>query len=235
MNILVTGAGGQVGAEIVRRAADAPGKVIGLRRSDLDITDSAAVEATLDRLDPDLVVNAAAYTAVDRAEEETEAAASVNRDGAGNLARGCSLRGIPLFHFSTDYVFDGEPVSDENPTEPTKEDHPARPLNVYGRTKLQGEEAVRQELPQHLILRISWVFSAHGHNFVLFCGFCGDFTINSRIPRRSSSRSDEARSLMWLSTSVEVLRPLGVGGVPFSAVRIIGRFLSPRDSPMGIA
>jgi len=109
---------------------------------------------------PDAVINAAAYTAVDRAESEVEAAFAVNRDGPANLARACERAGISLIHISTDYVFDGSKQG------AYVEGDPVSPLGVYGESKLAGEEAVRTLCPKHLILRTSWVFSAHGNNFV---------------------------------------------------------------------
>ncbi len=157
MTVLVTGANGQVGWEVAQRGGTA---VTALDRLALDITDATAVAATLDRDPPTVVVNCAAYTAVDRAETESELAFAVNRDGPAVLARACAERGIPLLHLSTDYVFDGA-----RPAPWRESDQPA-PLGVYGQSKWEGEEAVRQHCAQHLILRVSWVFGAHGHNFV---------------------------------------------------------------------
>ena len=111
-------------------------------------------------LKPDLVVNAAAYTQVERAEDEPELAMAVNGEGAGNVAAACARGGCPLIHLSTDYVFDGRQPG------PYREDDVTAPLNVYGRSKLEGERAVRAGLYRHLILRVSWVFSATGSNFV---------------------------------------------------------------------
>ncbi len=159
MKLLVTGAGGQVGRELVR-AAGFGGEVVGLTRSDLDVTDREAVRRVVERYAPAAVINAAAYTAVDRAETEPDLAFSVNRDGPAHLAAACAAAGIPLVHFSTDYVFDGTKGV------PYTEADPANPLGVYGQSKWAGEEAVRERLDRHVILRTSWVFSAHGHNFV---------------------------------------------------------------------
>ncbi len=154
MKVLVTGAGGQVGREL-RRA----GEVIGLTRADLDVTDRGAVRRALETHAPSVVINAAAYTAVDRAEAEPDLAFAVNRDGPAHLADTCAEAGIPLLHVSTDYVFDGKGA-------PYTEDDPAHPLGVYGQSKWEGEEAVRNRLDRHIVLRTSWVFSAHGPNFV---------------------------------------------------------------------
>ncbi|RMF14399.1 MAG: dTDP-4-dehydrorhamnose reductase [Candidatus Dadabacteria bacterium] len=158
MRLLVVGAGGQLGAELIRSIS--PHKVIGLKRDALDVTDTGAVAESLERFRPDAVVNASAYTAVDRAESEPEAAFGVNRDGAANLATACARLAIPLVHVSTDYVFDGRKSL------PYVEEDVPNPLGVYGRSKQAGEEAVREVCPRHLIFRTSWVFSAHGHNFV---------------------------------------------------------------------
>jgi dTDP-4-dehydrorhamnose reductase len=160
MKILVTGAAGQVGWEIARRGADLGHEMAALDRSQLDICDAEAVNRVLESSAADLVINAAAYTAVDRAEQEPQLAYSVNREGPLNLAASCAWLGIPLFHLSTDYVFDG------SKREPYREDDPVAPLGVYGRSKWEGEEAIRQRLTAHLILRVSWVFGPHGHNFV---------------------------------------------------------------------
>lgn len=116
----------------------------------------SAVRAT----QPDLVVNAAAYTQVERAEDEPEPAMAVNGAGAGNVAAACAEWGCRLIHLSTDYVFDGRR------SRPYREEDATAPLNVYGRSKLEGERAVRAALDRHLILRVSWVFSATGANFV---------------------------------------------------------------------
>ncbi|MEM8557124.1 MAG: dTDP-4-dehydrorhamnose reductase [Bacteroidota bacterium] len=160
MRVLIPGANGQVGRELVARAAQHGVEPIALTRADLDLADAAAVRAAVRAQRPDAVVNAAAYTAVDRAETEHELAFAVNRDGPAALAAVCAGLGIPLVHFSTDYVFDG------TKSEPYVEDDPAAPLGVYGVSKWEGEEAVRAVLDRHLIFRVSWVFSRHGGNFV---------------------------------------------------------------------
>jgi dTDP-4-dehydrorhamnose reductase len=156
MKILVTGAQGQLGQELVRRSP----AVVALDRQTLDITAIKAVEGAIAHHQPDLVINAAAYTAVDRAEVESEAAFCVNREGPRCLALVCQQADIPLFQVSTDYVFDG------TQSNPYLETDPVAPLGVYGRSKEAGEVAVRGVLDRHLILRVSWVFAGHGHNFV---------------------------------------------------------------------
>lgn len=155
--LLITGATGQVGLALVRAAGPLP--VIAVGHRDLDVTDRAAVATAVADIEPAAVVNLAAYTAVDRAEDEADVAMAVNRDGADNVAQACAGRGTPLLHVSTDYVFDG------TSTRPWTEDDPTGPLNVYGASKLAGEEAVRRH-ERHLIVRTSWIFSAEGTNFV---------------------------------------------------------------------
>src|SRR5262249_4751224 len=124
------------------------------------ITEVASIRAVLEEVRPDILINSAAYTAVDRAESEPEAAFAVNRDGVALLARACREMDVPLVHISTDYVFDG------TTTRPYREDDPAIPLGVYGRSKWEGEEALRACHPQHLIVRTAWLYGMHGANFV---------------------------------------------------------------------
>ncbi len=160
MKLLVLGGDGQVGCELRRLAWPADYRVTAFDRGDLDITVPGAVAATVARERPDIVVNAAAYTAVDRAESEPEIAWATNCTGPANLAAACREAAIPLVHISTDYVFDGEKAG------PYTEDDPVHPLGVYGASKEAGDRAVRGALPRHVILRTAWVYSAHGHNFV---------------------------------------------------------------------
>ncbi len=160
MKILILGASGQVGGELMRTAWPADAMLVGLARPQIDMTDPDSIEAALVEHRPALVVNATAYTAVDKAESDRNTAFAVNRDGPASLAAACAARGAPLIHISTDYVFDGC-----KPT-PYTEDDPVCPLGVYGASKEAGEAAVRAALPQHIILRTSWVYAAHGSNFV---------------------------------------------------------------------
>ncbi|HVC55035.1 MAG TPA: dTDP-4-dehydrorhamnose reductase, partial [Stellaceae bacterium] len=160
MRLLVLGAGGQVGRELSRFAWPAGCEVLARDRSGLDITQREAVFAAVTGGRADIVINAAAYTAVDRAESEVEAAWAGNCTGPANLAAACRDAAIPLIHISTDYVFDGAK------TGPYREDDSVNPLGVYGKSKEAGERAVREALPQHVILRTAWVYSVHGSNFV---------------------------------------------------------------------
>jgi dTDP-4-dehydrorhamnose reductase len=158
--LLVLGAGGQVGSELVRAGPVRGFAVTGLTRADLDITRAEDVRDAIVRAGCALVVNAAAYTAVDRAEREPEAAFAVNRDGAANVASACTVADVPLLHLSTDYVFDGTKATSY------VESDPVHPLSVYGASKAAGERAVVERLARHIVLRTSWVYSAVGHNFV---------------------------------------------------------------------
>jgi dTDP-4-dehydrorhamnose reductase len=160
MKLLVLGAGGQVGHELRRRAWPAGSSIAAFDRAGLDISQRDQVFAAVARERPDIVVNAAAYTAVDRAESEPDIAWAGNCTGPANLAAACHDALIPLIHLSTDYVFDGSKVG------LYREDDPVAPLGVYGKSKEAGDRAVREALPQHVILRTAWVYSAHGRNFV---------------------------------------------------------------------
>jgi dTDP-4-dehydrorhamnose reductase len=157
--VIIVGAGGQLGSELVR-ACRPTVDCAALAREDLDIGDPDAVRECLARLGAGLVINAAAYTAVDAAESEPEAAHRVNALGPENLARSCREMDARLIHVSTDFVFDGESAR------PYAPDAPTAPLGEYGRSKLAGEEALRRQLPGALILRTAWVYSSFGHNFV---------------------------------------------------------------------
>ncbi|MBB4127941.1 dTDP-4-dehydrorhamnose reductase [Xanthomonas translucens] len=169
MTTLVFGANGQVGQELLR-ALGASGPLLATTRSGrlpdgsacetADLDQPQTLGALLDRLQPTAVVNAAAYTAVDRAEQERDAALRANAEAPAAIASWCAAHGVPMVHYSTDYVFDGQS------TRPYPEDAPTAPLNVYGATKLAGEAAIRASGAQHLIFRTAWVYAAHGSNFL---------------------------------------------------------------------
>ena len=161
MRVLVTGAGGQLGRELVRTAPEGV-EVLARERDLLDVGDRSSVLHGVRAGRPTVVINAAAYTAVDKAESEPDSASRGNADGPGFLAEACREVGARLVHVSTDFVFDG--VS----SRPYRPDDAPVPLGVYGATKLEGERRVLRELPLHsLVVRTAWVHSSHGRNFVL--------------------------------------------------------------------
>jgi len=158
--ILLLGAGGQLGQEIVASASSYRVDVAARARDQTDIGAQAAVEDALRQTRPDLVVNAGAYTKVDEAESDADEAFRVNATGPGVIARACAGAGVPLIHVSTNYVFDGMKTS------PYVETDPTAPLGVYGASKLAGEAAVRAHHKKHVILRTSWVYGRFGANFL---------------------------------------------------------------------
>jgi len=170
VSVLVLGGNGQVGRELLRAFRERGEQVIVTTRSgvledgtpceraDLDQPDT--LPALLDHLAPDAIINAAAYTAVDRAEVESDAAFRVNAEAPGVIARWCAAQGVPLVHYSTDYVFDGRSAV------PYREEDPTHPLSVYGASKWAGEEAIRAAGGRHLIFRTAWVYASHSHNFL---------------------------------------------------------------------
>ena len=159
MNILLTGKNGQVGWEL-QRALQPIGKVTACDHAGLDLADAAAVRRRLDEVRPDVIVNAAAYTAVDKAESEPEQANAVNAAAPALLAQEAARRGALLIHYSTDYVYDGAKAA------PYVETDPTNPLGAYGRSKLAGEVGVQVSGADHLIFRTSWVYAARGANFL---------------------------------------------------------------------
>lgn len=169
MKLLVVGANGQVG-HALRRSLAPLGEVVATTRDGLlddgqachalDLSDLDAIAPLIERVRPDAVVNAAAYTAVDRAEDEAALAFRINAQAPERLAAACAQRGAPLVHYSTDYVFDGRG------TRPYREDDATAPLGVYGQSKRAGEEAIARSGAPHLILRTAWVYGLHGSNFL---------------------------------------------------------------------
>jgi dTDP-4-dehydrorhamnose reductase len=160
--LLQFGASGQLGDALSRmlsRDADFAATILG--RDKADLTRPAEIaKAILEAPQLDLVVNAAAYTAVDKAEEEEALAYRINAEAVEAMAKACAARGVPLIHVSTDYVYDGTKSA------PYREDDATHPMNAYGRTKLAGEEMIREHQPAHVILRTSWIYSGHGRNFL---------------------------------------------------------------------
>ncbi|MBD9442138.1 dTDP-4-dehydrorhamnose reductase [Pseudomonas sp. PDM04] len=160
MRILISGQHGQVSTELQHHLKTL-GELVVPGRGQFDLTDPQQLRQQVQRVRPDLIINAAAYTAVDQAETEPQVAFAINAVAPGILAEEAAALGIPLIHYSTDYVFDGSKSS------PYTEDDAPNPLGVYGQSKLAGEQAISAVQGQHLILRTSWVYSAHGRNFLL--------------------------------------------------------------------
>jgi dTDP-4-dehydrorhamnose reductase len=205
MKILVTGSSGQLSREL-QLALAGEGKVLALGHKLLDLAEPAQIRRQVRLLRPDLIINAAAYTAVDPAQDDRKRAFAVNAIGPGVLAEEAAALGIPLIHYSTDYVFDGRkngPYSEE--------DVPA-PLSVYGASKLAGEQAIQAVGGDHLILRTSWVYSLHGRNFLL--------TMRRLLQERDSLSvvDDEIGAPTWAGTIAAVTaemvrkRRRGAGG-----------------------
>ena len=159
MKILLLGKNGQVGSALQSSLADL-GELTAWDRSDLDLSVPDSIRESVRRARPDIIVNAAAYTAVDRAETESDLAMAINGAAVGIMAEEASRLNALLVHFSTDYVFDGSKFS------PYTESDTTHPLNVYGRTKLAGEQAICDHAARHLIFRTTWVYDAHGKNFL---------------------------------------------------------------------
>ena len=159
MRILVTGREGQV-ARALLNAAGGDVLIDALGRPEVDVTNRVSIDRAISRFSPEILVNAAAYTAVDKAETDEASAFAVNGQGAGNAAAAAATAGIPIIHVSTDYVFSGDKE------DPYREEEPTRPINVYGRSKLAGEQAVAAANPAHAILRTAWVYAPWGSNFV---------------------------------------------------------------------
>ncbi|WP_158967124.1 dTDP-4-dehydrorhamnose reductase [Paraglaciecola sp. L3A3] len=159
MKVLVTGKGGQLAWELADKAPT-EFELISLGRTELDITNAELVQQVISQHQPDVIINAAAYTAVDKAETDADMAYAVNETGARNLANVCKAQNIRLLHVSTDFVFDG------TKTTPYQTDDATNPINVYGASKLAGDIAVHETLPEAVIVRTAWVYSTNGNNFV---------------------------------------------------------------------
>ncbi len=159
MKVLVTGVKGQLGFDVVNECKKRNIDAIGVDIEEMDITNSMQVSAVIKNANVDAVIHCAAWTAVDKAEDEEEACRKVNKNGTENVVAVCRELDIPIMYFSTDYVFDGQGEK------PWKEYDQRNPLNVYGQTKYEGELAV-EAYPKHFIIRISWVFGVNGNNFI---------------------------------------------------------------------
>ena len=160
MRVLVTGGDGQLGTELCLLLRERADEAIAPDLEELDFLRADTIAAQIDRHRPDWVINCAAYTQVDKAEEEEDKAFRINRDGAREVARAARAAGAGLAHISTDFIFGGERCR------PYREDDAANPLGVYGQSKWEGEQAVREEMPDALVLRTAWVYGVHGANFV---------------------------------------------------------------------
>ncbi|UOE85845.1 dTDP-4-dehydrorhamnose reductase [Vibrio splendidus] len=161
MRVLITGCYGQVGSCLTKQLADSENtKVLALDREHLDITNQDAVNAAVTEFEPSIIINAAAHTAVDKAEDEVDLSYAINRDGPKYLAQAAQSVGAAMLHISTDYVFEGNKVGEYTETDTTN------PQGVYGASKLAGEIAVAEECDKHVILRTAWVFGEIGNNFV---------------------------------------------------------------------
>jgi len=218
MKTLILGANGQVGWELVRQAGASKLDFVALTRHELDVTRLDQITHQVCRANPHIIVNATAYTAVDKAETEPERAFAVNRDAVANLASVCRDLNIPLIHISTDYVFDG------TKTDPYVETDVTNTLGAYGRSKLAGEESIRQVLPQHYIIRTSWVFGSHGNNFVKTMLKLGEVRDELRVVNDQvgspTSAAMIAKLIFQIINTIQTKNPLPwgtyhFGGAPF--------------------
>ena len=193
--ILITGGDGQLGQALAH--SQTPHQLIVLNQQALDITSADQINQVFAVYQPDLVINAAAFTAVDAAQTQKELAFKVNRDAVQYLAQACQKKAIALCHISTDYVFDGEQ------DRPWRETDLPNPMNVYGQSKLAGEQVLQHILPQHLIVRVSWLFAKQGHNFVktmlrLFGEREEVSVVNDQIGRPTGA-ADLANALLYVA------------------------------------
>ena len=200
MRILVTGTGGQVGGELAK-SLPAHGEVIALDRAALDLADPDAIAAAMRAAKPSLVINAAAYTAVDLAERERERAFAINARAPEVMAEEAKRLGAVLVHYSTDYVFDGRASS------PYGEDDPTGPLNVYGESKLAGERAIAASGARALVLRTSWVYGLTGKNFLLTIRRLARERDEIRIVADQTGTPNWSRALAAATTRLVALGP----------------------------
>ncbi len=188
MRAMLLGAGGMLGHDLV---ATVPATVtlVPFTKAEMDITDATALAAAVADARPDVIVNAAAYTAVDRAETERDVAFRVNADAVGELGRIARSSGARVIHFSTDYVFDGRS------TEPYREDSPAHPINTYGASKLAGENALKQSEAESLIVRTQWLFGTHGKSFPRTMWERATAFVKTKVVRDQTGRPTYSRDL----------------------------------------
>jgi dTDP-4-dehydrorhamnose reductase len=207
MRIVVLGQKGQLARSLMEAGSSRALSVFSIGRPELDLSNRNSIEKAISQFDPDILINAAAYTLVDQAERESDIAFAINRDGARNAAEAARAAQIPIIQISTDYVFDG------SSPQAYRESDPTGPLNVYGRSKLEGEYAVAEVNPDYAILRTSWIYSSLGHNFL---------TSMLRVSRRACVRvvddqigcptyaPDLAEAILELCASWSSLRPVGL-------------------------
>ncbi|MDA7089056.1 dTDP-4-dehydrorhamnose reductase [Pseudomonas sp. SA3-5] len=209
MKILLLGQHGQVSREL-QLSLRGQGELIVPGRDKFDLADPAQIRQQVRQLCPDLIVNAAAYTAVDQAESEPELAFAINATAPGVLAEEAASLGVPLIHYSSDYVFDGRKPA------PYAEDDAPNPLNVYGRSKLAGEQAIEAVGAAHLILRTSWVYSLHGSNFLL--------TMQRLLQERASLSvvADQVGAPTW------------AGSIASATSQLVERWRHGRGGPWGL-
>ena len=195
LKILISGKTGQISTELQKRLADL-GELIVLGRNELDLSQPEQIRAQVRAHKPGLIINAAAYTAVDLAENEPELANAINGTAPGIFAEEAKASGIPLIHYSTDYVFDGTKAT------PYTEDDEPNPLNVYGKSKLLGERAIAGVGGDYLILRTSWVYASHGKNFLL--------TMQRLLQEKPELRvvADQIGAPTWAGTIAQSTRQL---------------------------
>ena len=203
--LLVFGGAGQVGRAFAETTPPAEWTVTTLSHTEADITEPGSIERAIAAHRPTFIANAAAYTAVDKAEAESGTCARINRDGAGVVARVAAAAKVPLIHISTDYVFDGAKSG------PWMEDDAVGPLGVYGVTKEAGERQVREHHPNHIIFRTSWVFGIHGNNFVKTMLKLGETRDELRIVAdqhgKPTDAADVARAVLALANRLTVKPP----------------------------
>jgi dTDP-4-dehydrorhamnose reductase len=209
MKILIIGRNGQVSRELQLALADQAELLI-LGQDQLDLAISTGIRKQVESLRPDLIINAAAYTAVDQAESEPERAYAINAIAPGLLAEAAAQLGAPLIHYSTDYVFAGDKTAS-----PYNEEDATAPLGVYGKSKLAGEEAIRAVGGQYLILRTSWVYSLHGKNFLL--------TMQRLLQER-----DELRVV-----ADQIGAPTWAGSIARATAQLIAHWQSGQAGPWG--
>ncbi|BBK33063.1 dTDP-4-dehydrorhamnose reductase [Stella humosa] len=224
MKLLVLGAGGQVGQELLRAGWPIGWQVTGHRRAETDLADAAALKAVILDSRPDIVVNAGAYTAVDRAEGDRDACFAVNATAPGVIGTAADAVGAAVIHYSTDYVFDG------NGTGGRAEEDPVAPLGVYGASKEAGERALRAATDRHVILRTSWVFAAHGSNFVRTMWRLGAERAEMRVVADQRGCPTSARSIA--QATVRIARAIAEGRAAWGTFHFCG---APATSWAGLA